>query len=58
MDPAYYGLIELLLTAVGAFAFVWWQLRSLRRDRAITAARKAERRGTEGAGSASRPHDR
>ena len=41
MDPAYYGLIELLLTAVGAFAFVWWQLRSLRRDRAITAARKA-----------------
>ena len=44
MDPRYYGLVELVLTAVGIFAFAWWQLRSLKRDRAITREREARER--------------
>ena len=43
MDPRYYGLFEVVLTGGGVLAFAWWQLRSLKRDRAITQAREAER---------------
>ena len=50
MDPKYYGLIELLLTALGMGLFGWWQLSSLKRDRAET-----ERRIREESAPPSRP---
>ena len=46
MDPKYYGLIELLLTALGMGLFGWWQLRSLKRDRTETERRERERGST------------
>ena len=42
MDARYYGLVELLLTALGMGLFGWWQLRSLKRDRAETERRNRE----------------
>lgn len=44
-------LIEAVLFGGGALAFGWWQMRSLRRDRARTQAqREAEARGGAGPG--------
>ena len=39
MSSAYYGLIEIVLTAGGMIGFCVWQLRSLKRDRAVTNER-------------------
>ena len=44
MDPRYYGLIEIVLTMGGMIAFAVWQLRSLKRDLAITAERERQRK--------------
>ena len=38
----YLGLIELGVTIVGMTAFVIWQFRVLKRDKAATKAREAE----------------
>ena len=61
MDPRYYGLIELVLTAAGVLAFAWWQLRSLKRDRAITHERDRattrEREAREGMARMARASD-
>ena len=57
MDPRYYGLIEIVLTMGGMIAFAVWQIRSLKRDRAITAERERQRReaGVGSAGPAGHP---
>ena len=58
MDPRYYGLTELGLSAFGVAAFCWWQLRTLRRDRATTEARNAAARETGEQERASAPSSR
>jgi hypothetical protein len=42
----YWGLIEALMTFGGVSLFVWWQLRTLKRD---VAAREARERAAQAA---------
>ncbi len=41
---SYAGLIEVALVFVGVTAFVWWQMRELKRDVAAREAREAAER--------------
>lgn len=47
MSGEHFALIEIGLTLIGVLAFAWWQMHTLKRDRAITEARlRAERETT------------
>ena len=46
------ALVELALVFGGVLAFAWWQLRALKRDRAITEARLRGERERTGASEA------
>ena len=39
MSSEHFALVEIGLTLFGVLAFAWWQLHTLKRDRAITEAR-------------------
>ena len=48
MSSGTFALVEIGLTLFGVLAFAWWQMRSLKRDRAITEARlERERQARE-----------
>ena len=52
IDPAYYGLVEIVFTGAVVLGFAFWQLRSVSRE----IARDRERRSPEDARHPVREH--
>ncbi|MCU0832022.1 MAG: hypothetical protein MUC58_11020 [Rhizobiaceae bacterium] len=52
---AYWGLIEAMMTLGGVSLFVWWQMRSLKRDIAAREARERAAAEATKAGSGEPP---
>lgn len=52
---SYAGLIEVALSFFGVTAFVWWQMRVLKRDVAAREAREAAERAAQAAAQKTPP---
>ena len=55
MSAHYFALVEIGLTFFGVLAFAWWQLHTLKRDRAITDARLRAERDAEASAAPGHP---